>query len=873
MGRFASTVSLWLLAVAACLAQQREVEGGVSDGGGAPIPFATIAVSADSAGKSVAGFAVTDAEGKFKLKIRDASRPWWLTARSVGFRTVRREFNFAETLFVRIRMEEDNKSLDDVVVRGVEYGVKVGNDTVRFNPSVFKTGEEQNLADVIKKLPGVAVQDDGSMTFRGKKVDKFLVDGKEALSGGGSTKTLPPDFAESIEMLENYSDGNVADAFSTRRQTAMNIKTDGSRKTALYVSAAGGVENRFDVRSSAFQLGKRLSLSATFNANNTGEAVFSVMDYINSTGGISGVSEDAAKGNALKMSQEEQAVLSAGTDEVGRTSGVVSANVAFDGLKGYSVNLSLVGHALGAEANRESGLTFHLPAADVSTSVASANDKESRLVAGFLTQKLDRGGRLSLRAKTKFLWGRNDDSADYDERRDGQFYDHADDKWVRSAGVSQTLSLSVRAGETLVYADAEGSFRHADTRTWVTALRDLPNIFARNGGMRQSRESEEFGGGVSAGAVVPLFLGVGLKGEVGFNARRCDLSSDDGQPSESLTNVDGGLYAGLTKSKGLWRFDAGAHLALYGRRTDMAGLGSGRKTTVEPSLRSSWAFSKASNLSVSATWRVGQYDMNTLSRKAVLLGYEELRLPSAVTGAGSRSLNATLNYTLFSQFSRTMLFAVATYSRTADAALADYSTDSRVSTQAFARSDGEAQAATLMLYVDKGVASLPLEVRLQADANASDADVSRAGQTGSLSVRGLRSSLRFRSRFRRSPVNAAISGSYAYAGNEVSSMSIKTSSDTWGADLRLLFNRRAFAASLTGKWDKTVSGGESVVERDVDFEATYKWRRFTFKVAGRDVVHLDAREWLSESSNPNQSVTARYGRMPGYIVAGLAFNK
>ncbi len=99
-----STVSLWLLAVAGCLAQQREVEGGVSDGGGAPIPFATIAASADSAGKSVAGFAVTDAEGRFKLKIKDASRPWWLTVRSVGFRTVRREFDFAETLFARIRM-------------------------------------------------------------------------------------------------------------------------------------------------------------------------------------------------------------------------------------------------------------------------------------------------------------------------------------------------------------------------------------------------------------------------------------------------------------------------------------------------------------------------------------------------------------------------------------------------------------------------------------------------------------------------------------------------------------------------------------------------------------------------------------------------
>ena len=143
-----------------------ELRGAVTGERGEPLPFATIATSADSLGKSVGSFAVSGQDGSFKVKIKDTDAKWWVTVRSVGYQTHRQAWG--KETFLRIRMREDSKTIADVTVKASAYGAKVGTDTVTFTTSVFRNGSEQNMADVIKKLPGMAGQEDGSMTFKGQ---------------------------------------------------------------------------------------------------------------------------------------------------------------------------------------------------------------------------------------------------------------------------------------------------------------------------------------------------------------------------------------------------------------------------------------------------------------------------------------------------------------------------------------------------------------------------------------------------------------------------------------------------------------------------------------------------------------------------------
>ena len=848
-----------------------ELRGAVTGERGEPLPFATIATSADSLGKSVGSFAVSGQDGSFKVKIKDTDAKWWVTVRSVGYQTHRQAWG--KETFLRIRMREDSKTIADVTVKASAYGAKVGTDTVTFTTSVFRNGSEQNMADVIKKLPGMAVQEDGSMTFKGQKVEKFMVDGKDALSGGSATKTLPADFAESVELIENYSDGNVADAFSSRRKTAMNIKTDGTRKTAVYAQAMGGAKNKFDLRSSAFSFGSAQSGSATFNVNNTGEAVFSIMDYINASGGMSSLSEAAQKGEALTISDEEYSILAKGEDEHKRTAGVASANATITGRSGYTLNISAIGHATAAKGRSESSVEYATGNGPLRRTNATSDDKEGRLATALLNQKLDRGGRLSLRATTKLMWTRNDKASAHNEN---ETYDtttnHNDDTWLRSAGVSQTLTVSTLRDGRMAYYGLSLTARHSDSRTRAATDRRLPDALRTDAGFGQKRETKELGASCHAGVIVPIGLGVGIKGQATASTELWKAKADAGQGNEKLTDNTVSAYAGLTRAKGLWTFDAGAQVVAYGQKADTGRQGEWWKWAVEPSVRMGWAFSKASKLAANASYKYAPRSLDDISRMTLLTAYDALRLPSAAGTEGSRQLKADLTYSLFSQFSRTVVYATVSYGKETGAVMKDYTTDGYISTQQN-REGGRNETASVKAYLNKGIGGIPLYVKASAETGGANTRTSRGGEAQDMKDRNVRGTLGLQTRFHSIPVNAEVSGNYSWARTQIERPDIENTGKNYGAKAAITYSRKKFSATLTGKWSKGTNSSYSVVDRDADIAASYKWKFLTFKVSGMNIGHLDGRDWVTESTTPSVCTTSRYGRMPGHIMAGVSINK
>lgn len=857
--------------IAAAAQNAFELRGAVTDERGEPLPFATIATSADSLGKIIGSFGVSGQDGSFKVKIKDPDAKWWVTVRSVGYKTHRQAWG--KETFLRIRMREDSKTIADVTVKASAYGAKVSTDTVTFTTSVFRNGSEQNMTDVIKKLPGMAVQEDGSMTFKGQKVEKFMVDGKDALSGGSATKTLPADFAESIELIENYSDGNVADAFSSRRKTAMNIKTDGTRKTAVFAQAMGGAKEKFDFRSSAFSFGSALSGSATFNVNNTGEAVFSIMDYINASGGMSSLSEAAQKGEALTISDEEYAILAKGEDEHRRTSGVASANATIAGRSGYTLNVSATGHATAAKGRSENAAEYATTDGTLRRTDATKDDKDGRLATALLNQKLDRGGRLSLRAATKLMWTRNNKTSVHDESEtDGTTANHEDNTRLRSAGASQTLTVSTLRDGRMAYYGLSLTARHADSRTLATTDRRLPEALRTGATFGQKRETKELGASCHAGIIVPIALGVGIKGQVTASTGQWRAEADAGQGKEKLTDNTLSAYAGLTRAKGLWTFDAGAQATAYGQKADAGGRSERWKWVAEPSARMGWAFSKASKLAANVSYKYAPRSLDDISRMTLLTAYDALRLPSAAGKEGSRLLKADISYSLFSQFSRTVVYATVSYGKENGAVMKDYATDGYVSTQQ-SRGGGRNETASARAYVNKGIGAIPLYVKASAEAGGTDTKTSRNGEAQDMETRNAQGSIGFLTRFHSIPVNAEVSGNYAWSCTRIKRLDIENSGKNYGAKAAITYSRNKFSATVSGKWSKGSNSGYSVVDRDADIAASYKWKFLTFRISGINVGHLDSRDWVTESTSPTVSATSRYGRMPGHIMAGVSINK
>ena len=114
--------------------------------------------------------------------------------------------------------------LSDLAVSAVVERVQVLNDTVRFNSAAYSTPEGSSVEDIIRKLPGVEIHDDGSITVNGKEVKRILVNGKEFFDDEKTVelKQLTADMIEKVKAYEKQSD--------LSRQTGID---DGREETVL----------------------------------------------------------------------------------------------------------------------------------------------------------------------------------------------------------------------------------------------------------------------------------------------------------------------------------------------------------------------------------------------------------------------------------------------------------------------------------------------------------------------------------------------------------------------------------------------------------------------------------------------------------------
>lgn len=205
-------VTLW--SVSGSMAQDRKVKvtGNVADyETSEPVIAATVQLLALPDSSFQAG-ATTDAKGRFEMEERLRSGDYLLKVSFVGYGDEYRNFAVInETRRVRldsIRLKTDALLLKEAVIEAQVAQVQVVDDTVVFNAEAFRVPEGSMLEELIRKLPGYEVGDDGTVTYNGQTVSKILVDGKEFFSNDKSIamKNLPANMVKKIKSYEKKSD-------------------------------------------------------------------------------------------------------------------------------------------------------------------------------------------------------------------------------------------------------------------------------------------------------------------------------------------------------------------------------------------------------------------------------------------------------------------------------------------------------------------------------------------------------------------------------------------------------------------------------------------------------------------------------------------
>ena len=140
------------------------------------------------------GGTVTDQKGIFSIEA-PANGTYRLKISSVGYQPLQREVTlrrYQNQELGNLLMSAEAIMLKEAVVTGRAAQIVVKKDTLVYNPEAYRTPEGSPIEELIKRMPGAEVDDDGNITINGKQVKKILLDGKEFMLGDVETALKKP---------------------------------------------------------------------------------------------------------------------------------------------------------------------------------------------------------------------------------------------------------------------------------------------------------------------------------------------------------------------------------------------------------------------------------------------------------------------------------------------------------------------------------------------------------------------------------------------------------------------------------------------------------------------------------------------------------
>ena len=181
--------------------------------------------------------------------------------------------------------------LDEVVVK---MPVVVRGDTLIYNADSFKNGSERKLEDIIDKLPGVEINENGQIEVEGKVVNKLMVNGKDFFDGDTKvgTKNIPSNAVDKIQVLRNYAEvGQLSGVRNNQDNFAINIKLKQGKESFWFGNVTGGFgdspdDNLYLLQPKLFYYNPKYSINVISDLNNIGEVALTRRDIRGFGGGF-----------------------------------------------------------------------------------------------------------------------------------------------------------------------------------------------------------------------------------------------------------------------------------------------------------------------------------------------------------------------------------------------------------------------------------------------------------------------------------------------------------------------------------------------------------------------------------------------------------
>ena len=306
---------------------QIKLTGVVKDSIG-PLEMANV-IALDTVAKKIVSYGFTDANGQYKLDLQK-NTVYNIKISYIGLKSVDA---FIKTTDVDINKNYtlDNDNMLDEITIVSKMPVRIEGDTIIYNADSFKNGSERKLEDVLKKLPGVEVNDAGEIEVEGKVVEKIMVDGKEFFSGDTklATKNIPSNAVDKIQVLRNYGDvSQLRGVQDNQDRVAINIKLKEGKKNFWFGDVTAGLGNATNddlylFQPKLFYYTPKYTINIIGDLNNLGDVVLDRNDIRGFGGGFR--SQSPSNGTNLSIGSAGLGFLNANSRNANRIETKLSA--------------------------------------------------------------------------------------------------------------------------------------------------------------------------------------------------------------------------------------------------------------------------------------------------------------------------------------------------------------------------------------------------------------------------------------------------------------------------------------------------------------------------------------------------------------------
>ncbi|HJV20851.1 MAG TPA: hypothetical protein VJ552_13285 [Sediminibacterium sp.] len=270
----------WLITILVLFAEyvtgQTVLSGRVTDQYGQPVAFANIVLRSGSTAKTLA-YCFSDSSGYFNLKT-DIPRGSWITFSAMACRTKKLDLPPGEPAAALVRhivMESEAQVLNEVIVTATPP-ILIRNDTIIADANSFANGKERVLEDLLKKIPGVQVLEDGTVKVGNREVEKIMIEGDDFFEKSYRllTRNMPPHPVGKVEIVQHYSANRLMKGIVKSDKVALNLKMKPGVAHKWFGNLEAGIDcvagKYYDGKINLVKLGKRLRQYWLGSMNNIG---------------------------------------------------------------------------------------------------------------------------------------------------------------------------------------------------------------------------------------------------------------------------------------------------------------------------------------------------------------------------------------------------------------------------------------------------------------------------------------------------------------------------------------------------------------------------------------------------------------------------